>query len=130
MAEDLERPSSRTGLLERTHGINEAPINEADRDLANKFGYNPVFKREFGYLATVSFAISIGAVFPSVATTFIYPLQAGGSACIVWAWLISGAGCMCLALSVSELVSAYPTCGGLYYTVSRLAPKAYVPYIS
>jgi amino acid transporter len=33
-------------------------------------------------------------------------------------------------LSVSELVSAYPTCGGLYYTVSRLAPRAWVPSIS
>lgn len=33
-------------------------------------------------------------------------------------------------LSVSELISAYPTCGGLYYTVSRLAPKRYVPFLS
>lgn len=37
---------------------------------------------------------------------------------------------MCIALSVSELVSAYPTSGGLYYTVSRLAPKKWVPSIS
>jgi amino acid transporter len=37
---------------------------------------------------------------------------------------------MCIALSVAELVSAYPTCGGLYYTVSRLAPKEWVPSIS
>lgn len=31
---------------------------------------------------------------------------------------------------MAELVSAYPTCGGLYYTVSRLAPRAWVPSIS
>jgi amino acid transporter len=37
---------------------------------------------------------------------------------------------MCIAASVAELVSAYPTCGGLYYTVSRLAPPAWVPSIS
>lgn len=37
---------------------------------------------------------------------------------------------MCIACSVAELVSAYPTCGGLYYTVSRLAPRAWVPSIS
>lgn len=37
---------------------------------------------------------------------------------------------MCIACSVAELVSAYPTCGGLYYTVSRLAPKEWVPSIS
>lgn len=37
---------------------------------------------------------------------------------------------MCIACSVAELVSAYPTCGGLYYTVSKLAPKKHVPVIS
>jgi amino acid transporter len=37
---------------------------------------------------------------------------------------------MCIACSVAELVSAYPTSGGLYYTVSRLAPKEWVPSIS
>jgi amino acid transporter len=36
---------------------------------------------------------------------------------------------MCIAASVAELVSAYPTCGGLYYTVSRLAPPEWVPSI-
>jgi amino acid transporter len=35
-----------------------------------------------------------------------------------------------LQLSVSELVSAYPTCGGLYYSVSRLAPEKHVPILS
>jgi amino acid transporter len=89
-----------------------------------------VFKREFGYLSTFSFAVSISGLFSTTATTFIFPLEAGGSASVVWCWLISGAGCMCIALSVAELVSAYPTCGGLYYTVSRLAPRAWVPSIS
>ena len=37
---------------------------------------------------------------------------------------------MCIACSVAELVSAYPTCGGLYYTVSRMAPRQWVPSIS
>ena len=37
---------------------------------------------------------------------------------------------MCIALSVSELVSAYPTSGGLYFTCKYLAPVAWVPEIS
>jgi len=43
--------------------------------------------------------------------------------------LISGAGCMCIALSVSELVSAYPTSGGMYFTCKYLAPKRWVAEI-
>jgi amino acid transporter len=75
-----------------------------------------VFKLEFGYLATFSFAVSISGLFACITTTFVYPLTAGGASSAVWAWLISGAGCMCIAASVAELVSAYPTCGGLYVT--------------
>lgn len=37
---------------------------------------------------------------------------------------------MCIAFSVAELVSAYPTCGGLYYTISRLVPRKWVPSVS
>ena len=37
---------------------------------------------------------------------------------------------MCIACSVAELVSAYPTSGGLYWSVSRLAPRNWVPSIS
>ena len=37
---------------------------------------------------------------------------------------------MTIALSVSELVSAYPTSGGLYFTCKYLAPKAWIPEIS
>ena len=52
-----------------------------------------VFKREFGYLATFSFAVSISGLFATVATTFIFPLMAGGPfqrglvLARLWAWL-------------------------------------------
>ncbi|KAH8697883.1 putative amino acid permease [Talaromyces proteolyticus] len=105
-------------------------LSAADRVLAEQFGYQPVFKREFGYLSTFSFAFSISGLFATISTTFSYPLVAGGSASVIWCWLISGIGCMCIAASVAELVSAYPTSGGLYFTVSRLAPPRWVPSIS
>lgn len=110
--------------------VNLAELNDADAQLAAQFGYKPVFKREFGYLSTFSFAVSISGLFATIMTTFSYPLYAGGSAAAVWCWLISGAGCLCIAFSVAELVSAYPTSGGLYFTISRLAPHDWVPALS
>ncbi|KAI1629394.1 putative amino acid permease, partial [Exophiala viscosa] len=112
------------------HAVQLDELNAADRALAEHFGYKPVFQRHFGYLSTFSFAVSISGLFATITTTFSYPLYAGGSASAVWCWLISGLGCMCIACSVAEIVSAYPTCGGLYYSVSRLAPKEWVPSIS
>ena len=79
--------------------INLEDMSDADAQLAAQFGYKPVFKREFGYLSTFSFAVSISGLFSTVTTTFSYPLYAGGSSSAVWCWLISGAGCMCIAVS-------------------------------
>jgi hypothetical protein len=79
-------------------------VAQADAELATKFGYNPVFKREFGYLATFSFAVSISGLFSTIMTTFSYPLEAGGSSSVVWSWLISGAGCMCIAVGEGSLM--------------------------
>jgi hypothetical protein len=79
--------------------LNLEEISEEDAQLAAEFGYKPVFKREFGYLSTFSFAVSISGLFSTIMTTFVFPLSAGGSASAVWCWLISGAGCMCIAVS-------------------------------
>ncbi|KAF8854305.1 amino acid transporter [Acephala macrosclerotiorum] len=131
-----ELPTHSVGIIEiqdasgRKTVVQLDELCAADRALAEQFGYNPVFKREFGYLSTFSFAMSISGLFASTTITFVYPLEAGGAASVVCRWIISGAGCMCIAASVAELMSAYPTCGGLYYTISRLAPKDRVPSIS
>jgi amino acid permease (GABA permease) len=133
-AELRQRHEGRQVEIVGPHGerkkVDIAAMTQADSELAAKFGYKPVFKREFGYLATFSFAVSISGLFSTIMTTLIYPLEAGGSSAVVWCWLISGAGCMCIACSVAELVSAYPTSGGLYFTISRLAPPGWVPSIS
>lgn len=82
----------------RDQTVNAVGLSDADRALATQFGYKPVLKREFGYLSTFSFAFSVSGLFSTIAATFSYPLAAGGSASAVWSWLISGIGCMCLAV--------------------------------
>lgn len=81
-------------------------------------------------MSCISFALSAGGLYSSIATTYVYPLEGGGAASAVWSWLISGIGCMCITLSVSEIVSAYPTSGGMYFTCKYLAPERWVPEIS
>lgn len=101
----------------KTRTVNLKDLANAYSSLAGRCGYKPVFKREFGSLATFSFAVSVSGLFSTFITTFSYPLYAGGASSTVWCRVISGFGCMCIAGSVAELVSAYPTCGGMYYTV-------------
>lgn len=63
-------------------------------------------------------------------TTYSYPLYAGGAPAAVWCWLIAGIGAMCLALSISEVASAYPTSGAMYFTIKYLAPEEWVAIIA
>ncbi|KAK0283047.1 polyamine transporter tpo5 [Friedmanniomyces endolithicus] len=109
--------------------VNLEGLDDADQALAAEFGYKPVFKREFGYLSTFSFAVSISGLFSTVATTFSYPLYAGGSASAVWCWLISGLGLLrfraCFGIPYLWRPVGLP-----YYTISRTAPKAWVPSVS
>ncbi|KAI0134127.1 amino acid permease [Xylariales sp. AK1849] len=110
-------------------GSADNDISDADKALA-EMGYTPVFKREFSTWSCFSFALSVSGLFATVMTTFSYPLYAGGGAAAIWCWLIAGAGALCLALSISEIVSAYPTSGALYFTVKYLAPEKYVPIVA
>lgn len=92
-------------------------------------GYREEFQREFGLFSAFSFAVSISGLFATIGTTFYYPLSSGGAAGTVWTWFWGGAGCMCIALSVSEIVSAYPTSGGLYYSCSKVFPASWAPFM-
>ncbi|PPQ98688.1 hypothetical protein CVT24_003315 [Panaeolus cyanescens] len=98
--------------------------DEDDRELV-ALGYKPSFKREFTNLSTISFAFSIMGLCSSIATTFNTPLTLGGPATVVWAWILGASMCFTLGASIAEIVSAYPTCGGLYTASAELVPREY-----
>ncbi|EGC42298.1 amino acid permease [Histoplasma capsulatum var. duboisii H88] len=88
-----------------------ATIQDDDERLLARIGYKQELRREFSKWSTVSYAISILGVLGSVPATFGPPLAAGGPATAVWCWFIGSFMAMCIASSVAELVSAYPTAG-------------------
>jgi len=95
--------------------------DDDDRELV-ALGYKPSFKREFSNLATISFAFSIMGLCSSIATTFNTPLLLGGPSSVTWCWILGACMCFTLGASIAEIVSAYPTCGGLYTASAELVP--------
>ncbi|KAH9824142.1 amino acid/polyamine transporter I [Melampsora americana] len=98
---------------------------QIDGDDLARLGYKSDFVREYGYFETTSFAFSIVGLSSCIASTFNTPLLAGGPAAVVWCWLIASIMCFTLAISVAELVSAFPTSGGMYTASALLVPKKY-----
>ncbi|CAG7921766.1 unnamed protein product [Penicillium olsonii] len=107
-----------------------ATIHDDDELLLARIGYKQELRREFSKWSTVSYAISILGVLGSVPATFGAPLAAGGPATAVWCWLIGSCMALCIGSSVAELVSAYPTAGGMYFVTKHVVPPDQVPVFS
>lgn len=107
-----------------------ATIADDDERLLARIGYKQELRREFSKWSTVSYAISILGVLGSVPATFGPPLEAGGPATAVWCWFIGSCMAMCIGSSVAELVSAYPTAGGMYFVTKHVVPEDQVAIFS
>ncbi|KAL8719965.1 MAG: hypothetical protein Q9225_003113 [Loekoesia sp. 1 TL-2023] len=127
--EDLRHRKKSVGTVElqgpngQIRAVNLEELTDADAELAAKFGYKPVFKREFGYLSTFSFAVSISGLFSTVATTFTYPLYAGGASSAIAGLASSEYGAAQLLLAAASMGSDFtylPTTGTIIGVMAGL----------
>jgi amino acid transporter len=65
-----------------------------------------------------------------VTTTYNTGLRYGGPASMTLGWFVVTLLNGCVALSMAEICSAYPTSGGLYYWSAKLAGKEWAPLAS
>lgn len=76
----------------------------------------------------LSFAI-IAAPYGSSTTLYI-ALTDGQSVTVVWGWTFVTCISLCIAASLAEICSVYPTAGGVYYWSAQLSTKKYAPIVS
>lgn len=100
-------------------------MDDDDLALAKRVGHRSEFAREFKSFSTISFAFAIMGLVSSVATTFNSPFTLGGPASTVWCWFMGSCFNLTLGTAIAELVSAYPSAGGLYSASGLLVPKKY-----
>lgn len=98
-----------------------------DQELLESLGYKQEFKRDFGLWTTFGVSFTVLGLLPSFAATMNVGLAYGGTAGMVWGWLIAMIPIQCIAMSMAELCSAMPTSGGLYYAAMVLAPNGFGP---
>lgn len=85
-------------------------------------GYTPELSRNRSVLQVAFMCFILSSVPYGLATTFFYPLAAGGPSTIVWGWIIVSLVILCVAISLAEITSVYPTAGGVYYQTFALSP--------
>ena len=105
--------------------LGDEVLDDDDAALAQRVGHRSEFAREFKSFSTISFAFAIMGLVSSIATTFASPFTLGGPASTVWAWFMGSIFNMTLGTAIAELVSAYPSAGGLYSASGLLVPHKY-----
>ncbi|ODV96509.1 hypothetical protein PACTADRAFT_75621 [Pachysolen tannophilus NRRL Y-2460] len=101
-----------------------------DEAIILALGYKQEFKREFSLMTTFAVSFSVLGLLPSIASTMWYSLGYAGNAGLTWGWLVAMIGIQCVANSLAEVSSAFPTSGGLYYATAQLAPPKWAPFLS
>ncbi|OOQ83774.1 choline transporter [Penicillium brasilianum] len=96
----------------------------AANGLLEALGYEPELTRNRSTLQVAFMSFVLASIPYGLATTFIYPLVGGGPVNIIWGWLIVSIIILCVALSLGEITSVYPTAGGVYYQSFMLSPPS------
>lgn len=81
-------------------------------------------------LSNFSVTFSIISVITGITTLYSTGLAFGGPVSMVYGWLIAGLFTMLVGLSMSEICSAYPTAGGLYFWSAKLCGNDWGPFAS
>lgn len=96
--------------------------DQRDTFLLARLGKKQATKRNFGFMSMVAFSCTVLVTWEGVYTS-VPDYVNGGSAGLIYGYIVIWAGTLSTFVSISELASIAPTAGGQYHWVSMLAPK-------
>jgi amino acid permease (GABA permease) len=102
----------------------------ADELQLEALGHRGELKRQFSPLAMLGLSFAILNSWTALSASLSLALPSGGSIGVIWGLVTAGICNLCLAASLAEFLSAYPTAGGQYHWVAVIAWKRWVPLLS
>jgi len=103
--------------------VDRSELNDDERRLA-ELGYKQELSRNWSGFSNFAISFSIISILAGCFTTFGQAWNNGGPVAISWGWPIISAFILLIGFTMSELVSAYPTSGGIYWWASKLGGPA------
>ena len=94
-------------------------LDEDEQRLA-ELGYKQELSRSWSGFSNFAISFSIISILAGCFTSFGLGWNNGGPAAIAWGWPIISVFILVIGLCMSELVSAFPTSGGIYWWASKL----------
>ncbi|KAH9943579.1 APC amino acid permease [Amylocystis lapponica] len=89
-----------------------------------RMGYKQELRRDLSVVQNFGVSFSIISVITGIPSLFLYGLNTGGPAVMVWGWVVVAVFTMFVGLAMGEVCSAHPTSGGPYFWAAMLSePK-------
>ncbi|KAL2829759.1 amino acid/polyamine transporter I [Aspergillus cavernicola] len=108
--------------------MKDVPDND-DAQLAT-LGHKAELKRNFSMLSMLGLAFAILNSWTALSASLNLSLPSGGCVSVVWGLVTAGICNLCIATSLAEFLSAYPTAGGQYHWVAAISWKRSIPILS
>lgn len=93
-------------------------------------GYKQELKRNLSMFTALGLGASIIAAPFGLCTSASFALVNGGSITYIFGWLMLSIISVCIAASLGEIASVYPTSGGVYVWTAHLAPRRFAAVAS
>ncbi|KAJ5110947.1 hypothetical protein N7532_001482 [Penicillium argentinense] len=103
--------------------------HDDDAQLA-QMGHKSELKRNFSMVSMLGLAFAILNSWTALSASLSLSLPSGGPASVVWGLITAGICSLCMAASLAEFLSAYPTAGGQYHWVAVISPQKWMPILS
>jgi amino acid permease len=101
--------------------VSNGPPDSADQ-LLETMGYKAELSRNRSTFQVAFMSFVLASIPYGLATTLAYPLIGGGPVNVIWGWLAVSMIIVCVAASLGEITSVYPTAGGTYQLLSPTTP--------
>ncbi|KAF5341483.1 hypothetical protein D9758_013939 [Tetrapyrgos nigripes] len=101
-----------------------------DQDVLARLGYKQELRRDFSRIELFGLSFSIVGVVQSIAAVLLYSIPYGGPVGMIWGWFTCCVFLVFVGMAMSELGSAAPTAGGLYYWTFKFSSARYRHYLS
>ncbi|KAK6454576.1 putative amino-acid permease [Scheffersomyces xylosifermentans] len=103
-------------------------LDEADDDGVERvehFKYKQDLERKLTVTSVIGLGFSVMGVPFGLSSTLWISLMDGGNVTILYGWLVVAFFSICVVLSLSEIISKYPTAGGVYHFSALLSNEKY-----
>ncbi|KAK0509940.1 hypothetical protein JMJ35_007334 [Cladonia borealis] len=114
--------------MARQHSV--VSIHHDDDAHLAALGHKAELKRHYSPLSMLGLAFAILNSWTALSASLSLALPSGGPTSVIWGLITAGICNLCLAASLAEFMSAYPTAGGQYHWVAMISWKKWVPLLS